>query len=81
MDPTDLEWYIAILEEYKLLNINNFLHDVSPYVVNRLLPPQCTASNNVFDSSRPAVVLRHCLAETDIFGLEATAQERSSAPR
>jgi hypothetical protein len=39
MDPMDLEWYTAILDECKLLNINDFLHNVSPYVVNRMLPP------------------------------------------
>jgi hypothetical protein len=40
IDPTDLEWYTAILEECKSLDINDFLHDVSPYVVTRTLPPQ-----------------------------------------
>jgi hypothetical protein len=39
IDLTDVEWYTVILEECKLLNINDFLHNVSPYVVNRTLPP------------------------------------------
>ena len=38
MDAMDLEWYIAILEECKSLDSNDFLYDVSPYVVNRPLP-------------------------------------------
>jgi hypothetical protein len=81
IDPMDLEWYTAILEECKSLDINDFLHNVSPYVVNRTLPPQRAASSNVSDSSRPAAVPRRRLVETDIFGSGETARERSSAPR
>jgi hypothetical protein len=81
IDPTDLEWYNAILEECKSLDINDFLHNVSPYVVTRTLPPQQAASSNVSDSNRPAAVPRRRLVETDIFGSEETAQGRSSAPR
>jgi hypothetical protein len=57
IDPTDLKWYTAILEECKSLDINDFLHDVSTYVVTRTLPPQRAASSNVSDSNRPAVVV------------------------
>jgi hypothetical protein len=81
IDPTDLEWYTAILEEYKSLDINDFLYNVSPYVVNCTLPPQRATSSNVSDSSRPAAVPRCRLVETDIFGSVETARERSSAPR
>ena len=81
MDPMDLKWYTAILEECKSLDINNFLYDVSLYVVNRLLLPQRAASNSLCDSSRPTAKLRHHLIETVIFGLGETAQERSFAPR
>ena len=70
MAPIDLEWYTVILEECKLLNINNFLHDVSPYVVNCPLPLQRATSSTVFDSSHPATVSRRRLVETEIFGLE-----------
>jgi hypothetical protein len=42
---------------------------------------QRPASSNVSDSSRPITVPRRCLVETDIFGSEETALERSSAPR
>jgi hypothetical protein len=80
IDPTDLEWYTAILEECKSLDINDFLHNVGPYVVNRTLPPQRAASSNVSDSSRPVAVPRRRLVETDIFGSGETAWERSSAP-
>ena len=81
MDPTDLEWYTTILEECESFNINNLLHNVSPYMVNYTLPLQYVASNNVFDSSRPATMPCHRLVEMEIFGLEETAWERSSAPR
>jgi hypothetical protein len=81
IDPTDLKWYTAILEECKSLDMNDFLHNVSPYVVNRTLPPQQAASSNVSDSSRPAAVPCRRLVETDIFRLGEMARERSSAPR
>jgi hypothetical protein len=81
IDPTDLEWYTAILEECKSLDINDFLHDVSPYVVTRTLPPQRAVSSNVSDSNRPAAVPRNRLVETYIFGSEEIVRERSSAPR
>ena len=80
MDPTDLKQYTTILEEYKSLDINDFLHDVSLYVVNRPLPPQRAAFNSVSDSSCSTVVPRRCFVETDIFELEETARGRSSAP-
>ena len=76
----DMEWYTSILEECKLLDINDFLHDVSPYVVNHTLPPQRAASSNVCDLSRPAAVPRRRLVEMDIFGSGETMQERSSTP-
>ena len=47
VDAPDLEWYTAILDECKLLDINDFLQDVSPYVVTLPLPPQRTAPLNV----------------------------------
>jgi hypothetical protein len=81
MDPTDLEWYIAILEECKSLDINDFLHNVSPYVVNRTLPPQRAAPSNVSNSSRPATVPHRRLVETEFFGSGEMARERSSVPR
>ena len=38
VDPVDVKWYTAILKECTKLDINDFLHDVSLYVTNRLLP-------------------------------------------
>ena len=80
MDLTDLEWYTVILEEYNSLNINDFLYDFNPYVVNRTIPLQRAASSNVSDSSRPVAVPHCCVDETEIFGLGETARERSFAP-
>jgi hypothetical protein len=79
-DPIDLEWYTTILEECKSLDINDFLHNVSLYVVNRTLPPQRAATSNLSDLSHPAAVPRRRLVETDIFGSGETARKRSSAP-
>ena len=81
VDLMDLEWYTAILKEYKKLDINGFLYDVSPYVTNCPLPPQCAAFSSVFDPSRPTVVPHHRLVKTDIFESEEIVPERSSAPR
>ena len=81
MDPMDLEWYTAILKECKKLDINDFLHDVSPYVVNRPLPSLHAASRSVSDSSHPMVVPRRHLVETDIFESEEIVLERSFVPR
>jgi hypothetical protein len=80
MDPTDLEWYTMILNECKLLDINEFLHNVSSYVVNCTLLPQHAVLSNVSDSSHPAVAPRCRLVETEIFGSGETVRERSSAP-
>ena len=73
MDPTDLEWYTAILEDCKSLDINDFLYDVNPYMVNCMVRPQRAASSNVFDSSHLAVVPHHCFVEMKIFGSMETA--------
>jgi hypothetical protein len=81
MDPTDLEWYTTILDKCKSLDINDFLHNVSPYVVNHMLPPQRAAPSNVSDSSRPVAVPRCRLVETEIVGSGETTRERSSVPR
>ena len=66
-----------LLKECKKLDINNFLHDVSPYMTNRPLPPQRAASSRVFDPNHPIVVLRRSLVETNIFEYEEIVLERS----
>jgi hypothetical protein len=38
MDTHDLEWFSAMLEECKSLDINDLLHNVIPYVVSRPHP-------------------------------------------
>ena len=76
----DLERYTVILEECKLLNINNFLYNISPCMVNRTLLLQHATSNNVSDSSCPTVVPRRRLIEREIFGFGEMAWERSFAP-
>ena len=80
MDPTNQEWYTTILEECKSLDINNFLYDVNPYVVNRPLSLQHAASSSVSDLNRPIVVPCRRLVKMDIFRLDETTWERSSAP-
>jgi hypothetical protein len=75
MDPPDLEWYTAILNECKSLNINDFLYDVSPYVFARPLPPQRTAPTNVSQSMRPTAVPCRRIVELDIFESRETAWE------
>ena len=80
MDLTDLERYTAILKKCKKFNINDFLHDVNLYVVNRPLPPQRAASSSVFDSNCPTVVPRRRLVKMDIFESEEIAPERYSGP-
>jgi hypothetical protein len=44
MDICDADWYDTVLKECSSLEINNFLHDVSLYVTNQLLPPYCVAA-------------------------------------
>ena len=80
MDPMDLEWYTAIFEECRSFDINDFLYNVSPYMVNRTLLPQHAASNNVFDSSHLPAVPCYCLVEMEVFGSGEMVQERSSTP-
>jgi hypothetical protein len=78
MDAPDLKWFTAILDEYKLLDIKDFLHDVSPYGVTQPLPPQRAAPTNVSQSARPSIVPPRCIVESDIFESGETVRERSS---
>jgi hypothetical protein len=34
MDARDLQWFLWILEHCKSIDMNDFLHNVSPYVVS-----------------------------------------------
>ena len=44
MDNRDVDWYDVVLKECLSLDVNNFLHDVNPYVTNRPLPPYRVAA-------------------------------------
>ena len=74
MDKPDLEWYTAILDECKSLDINDFLHNVSLYVVTW---PQHAASSNVSQSARHSTVPPCCIVESNIFGSTERACKRS----
>ena len=39
MDICDVDWSDIVLKECSSLDVNDFLHDVSLYMTNRLLPP------------------------------------------
>jgi hypothetical protein len=79
MDPLDLEWYTAILNECKSLNINDFLHNVSPYVVTRPLPPQRAEPTKISNLSHPTAVPRHRIVESKIFQSVETRWVRSDS--
>jgi hypothetical protein len=67
VDSHDADWYDTMLKECSSLDINDFLHDVSPYVTNRPLPPYRAAAiaggQGVPSTSAPPVLL----VETNIF--------------
>jgi hypothetical protein len=67
VDSRDFEWYDEVLKACLSLDVNDFLHDVSPYVTNQLLPlyrAAATASGQgtSFTSAPPVR-----LVETEIF--------------
>jgi hypothetical protein len=80
MDPLDLEWYTAILNECKSLDINDFLHDISPYVVTQPLPLQRAEPTNISNSTRLVVVPRRRIVESEIFQSAETGRVRYSIP-
>jgi hypothetical protein len=77
MDPLDLEWYNAILNECKSPDINDFLHDVSSYVVTRPLLPQRVEPTNISNSVHPVAVPRCRIVELEIFQSAETGRVRS----
>jgi hypothetical protein len=44
VDSRDSEWYDEVLKACSSLDVNDFLHVVSPYVTNRPLPPYRAAA-------------------------------------
>jgi hypothetical protein len=67
VDAGDSEWYDEVLKACSSLDVNDFLHDVSPYVTNRPLPPYRAAttsgSQGAPSTSAPPVQL----VESEIF--------------
>jgi hypothetical protein len=80
VDAPDLEWYIVILDECKSLDINDFLYDVSPYMVTRSLPPQRAASSNVSQSACHSVVPPCRIVKSDIFVSVECQRRRARDP-
>jgi hypothetical protein len=44
VNSCDSEWYDEVLKAYSSLDVNDFLHNVSPYGTNRPLPPYRAAA-------------------------------------
>jgi hypothetical protein len=67
VDNHDVDWYDAVLKQYSTLEVNDFLHDISPYVTNRPLPPfhAAATSGSQGAPSTSAPLVR--LVETEIF--------------
>jgi hypothetical protein len=67
VDIRDVDWYDTVLKECSSLDVNDFLHDVSPYMTNRSLPPYRAAATaggqGAPSTSAPPVRL----VETEIF--------------
>jgi hypothetical protein len=77
VDTRDLDWFKAMLEECNSLDVNDFWHDVTPYVTDHPLPTyRATAVflPRVGATSSPPP-MRY--VETDKFELHSwTSQER-----
>jgi hypothetical protein len=67
VDIRDADWYDMVLKECLLLDVNDFLHDVSPYVTNRPLPPYCAAATAGGQGTPSTFAPLVRLVETDIF--------------
>jgi hypothetical protein len=67
VDIRDADWYNTVLKECSLLDVNDFLHEVSPYVTNQPVPPYRAAAivggQGAPSTSAPPVQL----VETEIF--------------
>jgi hypothetical protein len=67
VDIRDADWYDTVLKDCSSLHVNDFLHDISPYVTNWPLPPYRTAATaggqSVPSTSAPPVRL----VKTEIF--------------
>jgi hypothetical protein len=67
VDSSDVDWYDVVLKQCSTLDVNDFLHDISPYVTNRPLPPfraaATSGSQGAPSTSTPPVQL----VEIEIF--------------
>ena len=67
LDDGDLEWYEVVLKECKSLDVNDFLHNISPYVTNRPLPPICATATVGGQGALPPSAPPIRLIEIEIF--------------
>jgi hypothetical protein len=67
VDSPDEEWYDAVLDECKSLDINDFLHDFNLYVTNRPLPPYCAPATIAVQSAPSTSASPVRFVESDIF--------------
>jgi hypothetical protein len=67
VDTRDLEWFEVMLEKCDLLDINNFLHDISLYVVNQLCPPYRAPTAGVPQQAPSSTALSVRFVESEIF--------------
>ena len=83
IDERDRKWYTEMLEHCKSLDMNNFLHNLCLYVVNR--PHIESRSRNTSQRSDPSsgAPPARTFVEFDIFGDEGEntgLQPRAAAP-
>jgi hypothetical protein len=67
VDTRDLEWFEVMLEECDLLDISDFLHNVSPYMVNRPRPSYRAPATGVPQQAPSSAALLVCFVELEIF--------------
>jgi hypothetical protein len=67
VDSRDAVWYDAVLDECSSLDVNDFLHDISPYVTNRPLPPYRGAVTAASQGAPSTSALPVRFVESDIF--------------
>ena len=67
VDSRDVDWYDAVLKECSSLDISNFLHIISPYMMNRPLPPYHATATASGQGAPSTSALPVRLVETKIF--------------
>jgi hypothetical protein len=69
----------VMLEECDLLDINNFLHDVSPYVVNQTRPPYRVPATSPPQRAPSSTAPPVHFVESEIFESASGAMPRRSS--